>query len=209
MGFDKLLADLGGEPVLARSVRALAGCDAIEQIVIVAHASRLSEMEAIASPAALGKLRAVVAGGAQRHLSVVEGIKTCGQEVDFIAVHDGARPLVAAADLSAVILRARQTGAAALAHPVVETLKRADSRGFVKDSVDRTGLWAMETPQVFRADLLRRACDEALRTGVEPTDEVSAVHALGHAVSLVRSTVLNLKITEPADFELARRWWRD
>ena len=99
----------------------------------------------------------------------------------------------------------REAGAASLAHPIVETVKRADDSGRVVASVDRAGLWAMETPQVFEIRLLRRAYSAAMTTGAIPTDEVSVVEALGEPVFLVASSSLNLKITHPADLALASR----
>jgi 2-C-methyl-D-erythritol 4-phosphate cytidylyltransferase len=199
MGFDKLFADLHGEPVLAWAVRALALCEEVSEIIVVATAGQLQPAEGIARLVAQRKLAAVVTGGAERHLSVLEGLRSVAASSKWVAVHDGARPLVSTGDISKVIARAQQSGAAALAHPVVETLKRADPAQRVIESIDRSNAWAMETPQVFETALLIRACEFALRNSAAPTDEVSAVQALGHEVVLVASTSPNPKITRPED----------
>jgi 2-C-methyl-D-erythritol 4-phosphate cytidylyltransferase len=204
MGFDKLFADLHGEPVLAWAVRAFARCAEVSEIIVVAAAEQLQQAENVSRPVASGKLAAVVGGGSERHLSVVEGLRRIAPSAKWVAVHDGARPLVSTSDISKVIARAQETGAAALAHPVVETIKRADPAHSVMESIDRSNLWAMETPQVFEAALLARACENALRHGESPTDEVSAVKAVGHPVVLVASTSPNPKITRPEDMSWAQ-----
>ncbi len=202
MGFDKLMAPLGGEPVLWRSIQAFAGPE-ISQIVVVTSDDRRDALAK--NVAALGRRVVFVPGGAERHLSVAEGLRALAPDTEFVAVHDGARPLVSRADLARVIAKAHEVAAASLAHPVVDTVKRADAAGRVTGAVDRTGLWGMETPQVFSLPLLRRAYDAVLAAGKTPTDEVSAVEFIGHDVFLVESTAPNLKITHPQDLALAGR----
>ena len=204
MGCNKLTADLCGRPVLAWSIAAFNDCEAIDSIILVCSESGREELEKIARAAAPKKLRAVVAGGAHRHLSVAEGLGCVAQDVEMIAVHDAARPLVTCEAIGRCLDVARNSGAAACARPVTETLKRVNDENLITESVDRSKLWAVETPQIFRAELLRRAYDEVLATGGFVTDETSAVQDAGAPVALVENLTWNGKITFPEDLELAR-----
>lgn len=204
MGFNKLTADLEGRPVLARTVSAFEDCSAIDAIVLVCAASAQNELENIAREAAPKKLRSIVAGGAHRHLSVAEGLAGVPEDAAMIVVHDAARPLVTGEMIDRCLESARNNGAAACARPVTDTLKRINDEGFIIESVDRNKLWAVETPQAFRADLLRQAYAEVIATGGYVSDETSAVQAAGAPVALVDARGWNGKITFPTDLDLAR-----
>lgn len=205
MGFDKLLASLGGRPVILHTLQAFQACPDIDEIVVVASDDRVEVIQRLADDVVLDKVRIFVPGGAERHLSVWAGIQAVGADCDFVAVHDGARPLIHPAQISRCLERARESGAAASARPVSETLKRADGDGRVCGSVDRAGLWIMETPQVFARALLAEAYEAVLRDGVLVTDEVSALERLGHPVWLVDNPTPNPKITWPSDLAVAER----
>ena len=204
MGFNKLTAELEGRPVLAWSVSAFNDCPSVDAIVLVCASGARSELEQIARAAAPTKLKHVVSGGAHRHLSVAEGLGMVPADAAMIAVHDAARPLVNDAMITRCLESARNTGAAACARRVNDTLKRINDEGFIIESVDRSNLWAVETPQIFRADLLRHAYDEVIATGGYVSDETSAVQAAGAPVALVDTPEWNGKITYPGDLELAR-----
>jgi 2-C-methyl-D-erythritol 4-phosphate cytidylyltransferase len=204
MGFNKLTADLAGRPVLAWSVAAFNNCPSIDAIVLVCSSGARAELEDIARGAAPRKLRAVVEGGAHRHLSVAEGLHAVPETAAMIAVHDAARPLVTGEMITRCLEEARNSGAAACARRVTDTLKRINDEGFIIESVDRTHLWTVETPQIFRAELLRHAYAEIIATGGQVSDETSAVQAAGAPVALVDTPGWNGKITYPADLELAR-----
>ena len=204
MGFDKLAADLAGKPVLRRTLEALDSCEGITTVVLVTEEGNESGQLALAREWGCGKVEQVVAGGAERHLSVWNGVKATGESVDLIAVHDGGRPLISAAQFQRCIDEAAYSGAAASARRITETLKRADGDGIVIGSVDRDNLWTMETPQVFRHEVLCEAYRHVIDTGTHVTDEVSAVESLGRQrVTLVENTDPNPKITYPQDLELA------
>jgi 2-C-methyl-D-erythritol 4-phosphate cytidylyltransferase len=205
MGFDKLLASLGGVPVILHTLRAFQACPEVDEIVVVASPDRQEVIQRLADDAGLTKLRAFVPGGAERHLSVWAGIQAVAADSDYVAVHDGARPLIHPAQISRCLAKARETGAAASARPVSETLKRVDEAGRVCGSVDRRGLWIMETPQVFARPLLVQAYEAVLQEGVLVTDEVSALERLGHPVWLVDNPTPNPKITWPPDLAVAER----
>lgn len=204
MGFNKLTAELEGRPVLAWSASAYEDCPSIDAIVLVCAASARADLEEIAREAAPGKLKTVVEGGAHRHLSVAEGLRSVPRDASMIAVHDAARPLVNRAMIERCLEAARNTGAAACARPVTDTLKRVNDEGFIIESVERAGLWAVETPQIVRAELLRLAYDDVIATGAYVSDETSAVQAAGAPVALVDTPEWNGKITYPGDLDLAR-----
>jgi 2-C-methyl-D-erythritol 4-phosphate cytidylyltransferase len=212
MGFDKLFADLGGRPVLAWSVSAFQECAAIDAMVIVARPEKEPALRELAERWQWTKLRAILAGGAQRHLSVWNGLQTVagwtagaapGQET-FVAVQDGARPLVTPGMISRCLEAAKVGGAACCAAPVSDTLKRADGEGRISGSVDRANLWAMQTPQIFRLADLQRAYQNVLDAGLTVTDEASALERMQQPVTLVHSGDFNWKITYPEDLDLAR-----
>jgi 2-C-methyl-D-erythritol 4-phosphate cytidylyltransferase len=126
------------------------------------------------------------------------------QRTELVAVHDGARPLVSSPTIAEAMSLAAKFGAVALATPIVETLKRADSDGFIVGSLDRSGLWTMQTPQVFKREWLVTAYKMVLKKGVAVTDETSAVEMAGFPVRLLENREWNLKVTYPKDLEMAR-----
>jgi 2-C-methyl-D-erythritol 4-phosphate cytidylyltransferase len=210
MGFDKLFANLGGKPVLTWSLEALEHCPLIDAVIVVTAEEVREAVGYWTAKLSCEKVTGIVPGGAERHLSVAAGLReaantTDGQPPRLVAVHDGARPLVTPEQIARCVNAADLHGAAAAARPLAETIKRADGEGFVTGSVDRDGLWAMETPQVFHYPLLVRAYEKVLADGMVVTDEVSAVQALGTRAFLVESTRPNPKITFPCDLELAER----
>lgn len=204
MGFDKLLVDLAGRPVLLHSLARFEQCPAISEMVLVLHPEKRDQVRALLERTGnFAKLCRIVDGGSERHLSVWAGLQAIHDAADFVAVHDAARPLVSSETIDFAIEAAADTGAVALAAPVVETLKRAGKGNLVTGSVDRQGLWAMQTPQVFRKDWLLAAYRTVLAQGEAVTDEVSAVQALGYPVRLLENPDWNLKITFPRDLVVA------
>ena len=202
MGFNKLLATLAGFPVLERTLHAFAECEAVDEIIVVGGDDI---RDAIASWDPIPKLVATLPGGEQRHDSVWAGLQQVNLRATIVAVHDGGRPLISAQQIERCIIVARERKAAACARPVTETLKRCDETGLIVESIDRTGAWVMETPQVFHRDLLVAAYEHVRRKDLLVTDEVSAVQAYGREVYVVDNPEANLKITYPADLALAER----
>ena len=199
MGFDKLAAEIRGTPVLARTVRAFMAAEEITRVIVVCPEERFRLLDGEAFPKPLDR----VDGGEQRQDSVSNGLSLLGPDDLLVAVHDGARPLVRPESIDATVAAARQHGAATLAHAVTDTIKKADAENFARSSVDRSGLWAMETPQVFQTALLREAYAAVAERRLAVTDEVSALEAIGIPTKLVTSPFPNPKITVPADIHLA------
>lgn len=204
-GFDKLAALLDGVPVLRRSVDAFVSAGAAA-VVVVCPPTRWEETGLASAAFPIPVLR--VDGGAERQDSVAAGLSALPEGTRMVAVHDGARPLVTPAGIRACLEAAEETGAAACAHPVVDTLKRADARGYsLPEPVSREHLWGMETPQMFNLALLQRAYAHVTEQGLVVTDEVSAVESVGVPTRLVQVGA-NLKITLPGDLELAELIWK-
>lgn len=200
MGFDKLAAPLEGIPVLARTLAALMKCEEISEIILVTPSQRMGLLDEKTFTKAVIRID----GGAERHLSVAAGLAAVMPGAELIAIHDAARPFVSQADLRTVIEAAREHGAASLARRVTETLKRADESDFTATAVPRENLWFIETPQIFRADLIRAAYKHVLENQLPVTDETSALEAIGVKTKLIASTSPNLKITTPADLVSAK-----
>lgn len=202
-GFDKLFAPLAGKPVIAHSLASFDICECVDAIVIVGRADRLAEITEIARVAAPRKVRAIVAGGEHRQDSVRRGLDQVDAGAQFVAIHDGARPLIRPAEIERVYGAAKQHGAAAAGAPVVDTLKRADEQLLVIGGVERERLFAMQTPQIFARSVLEKACAHVASTGLLVTDEVSAAELIGQKVAIVPNDQWNLKITYPGDLRIA------
>ena len=146
----------------------------------------------------LDKVTKVVVGGAERIHTVRAGLREVDPEAELIAIHDGARPLVPQQVLEQTVEKAAQTGAAAPAVPVTDTIKRGE-KGLTVETVDRSSLWAVQTPQIFEAGLIRAAIEKAVEDQGELTDDCAAVERLGMKVSLTQGSRENIKITTPFD----------
>jgi 2-C-methyl-D-erythritol 4-phosphate cytidylyltransferase len=203
MGFDKLLAHLGGRPLLLHTLERLLLAGAPEEIILVIRPGSQAEMEAIIAPLReQGKIR-LVEGGAQRQDSVQAGLKAVSDSSEYVMVHDAARPFVTKELVDAVLAAAKLSDAAVCGAPCSDSLKEVAEDGLVVRTVDRSRLWAVQTPQIFRTKLLRDAYQAALRTGVTFTDDTAVVEQMGHPVRIVLYNGINLKITTPADWSLA------
>lgn len=199
----KALASLAGSPLLVRAAAALAGAAAVERVVPVVAPEILPDLARLAPGLAkLPKLAAAVAGGAERQDSVRAGLSALPASVHLVAVHDAARPLVRSADVDRVIREAETWGAAILAAPIPDTVKRV-REGRVLETPPRSECWAAQTPQVFRVDWLREALAKADSDGVRGTDDAALVERLGITVRVVEGPPTNLKITTALDLTVA------
>lgn len=212
MGFDKLFALVSGKPVIGHTIAAFENTKCVDEIILVGRPDSLAELrKLIANPT---KVKQIVEGGAERSDSVRAGLKHVDAKSGFIAVHDAARPMITPEKITRVFEAARTSGAATLAEPVNDTLKRADLAAvadsakeaedlILTGSVDRAGVYAMQTPQVFEKKLLEQAYELVLKRKISVTDEVSAVELLEHKIVLVPNHDFNFKITYPRDLPLA------
>ena len=204
MGFDKLFAPLAEKPVIWHTLKAFSECREIDEIVVVTREERFAEFEKLLATEKLPKVVKLIAGGKERHDSVWNGLQAVASEgCQFVVIHDGARPLTTPKLIRAVLDLARIHGAACCASPIPDTVKRASVEQMVQESVERTGLWAMQTPQIFSAGLILQAYASVMAKHEMVTDEVSAVQKLGKKIALLKNEDWNFKITFPHDIELA------
>ena len=199
-GTDKLLAELGGLPVLSRTLRVFDDHEMIDTIIVVAREDRMPKISRVCSP--YRKVRIVVPGGESRQESVMHGLKAVPEGTELVAVHDGARPLVPPEVITKAILKAAKFGAAAPAIPVKDTIKVSKTGG-VDETPDRSTLFAVQTPQVFFTAQITQALQAAIAKGIALTDDCSAMEAAGKPVRLTAGSEENLKITVPSDLALA------
>lgn len=199
-GIDKVMAPLGGEPMILRTVRAFEDCEAVKEIVIVTREDLMGPIAELCS--GFTKIRSIVQGGSSRQESVKLGLLALSKEVRLAAVHDGARPLVSGELIDKVIRAAHSYGAAAPAIPVKDTIKVFEG-GFIAATPDRSTLRAVQTPQVMDRDLLLGALEKAEQEGTALTDDCSAVEHIGMRVRLVEGEERNLKVTTPLDLKIA------
>lgn len=199
-GIDKIMAPLGGEPVIVRTVRQFQESDVIREIVVVTRAELIVPIMDLCHT--FSKLKAVVAGGDTRDLSVNQGLNALSGRCRLAAIHDGARPLVSWQVIDRAVRAANSYGAAAPAVPVKDTVKVVEG-GIVKETPKRSTLKAVQTPQVFDVDLLRGALKKARMDGTAITDDCSAVENMGMSVKIVEGDERNIKITTALDLKIA------
>lgn len=199
-GIDKVMAELRGEPMIRRTVRAFQSCDAVKEIVIVTREDLIRPITSLC--AGMDKVKAVVTGGKSRQESVWLGLNTLSKDVKLAAIHDGARPLISEAVIDRTIRAAHSYGTAAPAVPVKDTVKVVKG-GLVLATPNRANLQAVQTPQVFDFDLLRGALKKAQEENASLTDDCSAVERMEMSVKIVEGEEKNLKITTPMDLKIA------
>ncbi len=201
-GGDKLMAELGGMPVLARTMLAFERCEAVRAIAVAARPDAIEDVKALAKRYGVSKLTAVTAGGDTRTRSCLAGVLAVPAEAELIAIHDGARPLVTDQVITDALWTAYRHTAALPAIPVRDTVKEA-SEGVVTATPDRSCLYAAQTPQCFQADLIRTALLDAAENAPDVTDDCLAVERIGGRIYLSPGSEENIKITTPLDLKMA------
>lgn len=198
-GINKLFVPLGGKPLLAWSVDTCQRYSLIRQIVLVLNDKDLARGRKLKKERGWSKVTLCL-GGARRQDSVREGLKQV-KECDWVMIHDGARPFLTPNLIENGLSVARQAGAAVAAMPVKDTIKLADSKKLIRETLPRDRLWAAQTPQIFSFDVITRAYENL---ATEVTDDATAVERLGYKVQLYMGDYRNIKITTPEDLTLAR-----
>lgn len=200
-GIDKIMARIGGITVLARTLQAMQQCDRIDEIIVVTRSDLCTSVRKLCQDFSITKTTAVVQGGNTRAESVRCGLCAVSGRAELAAIHDGARPFVSQALLERVLIAGANTGAAAPAVAVKDTVKRADS-GVILETLDRSTLFAVQTPQVFQADFISAALYQCIQNGVTLTDDCSAAEYMGKKVTLVEGEDANIKLTTPVDLAI-------
>ena len=203
-GVDKVFALLGEKPVLGRVVAVFQGCNSIDQIVVVLNEQNLEKGKQLVAEQGWSKVTDVYPGGQWRQDSVVAGLSRLSH-CDWVVIHDGARPLLTEDLIREGLKAAGETGAAVAAVPVTDTIKVAEGDRIVRQTPPRQNLWAVQTPQVFRINIITEAYQKA--TG-EVTDDASLVEQLGYRVKLYPGSYQNIKVTTPDDLALAEVLWQ-
>ncbi len=200
----KQFLSLGGIPVLGHTLKILDDSRVIDRIVIV---SGIGEEDycrsAVAGKLGIGKVSAIVAGGRERQDSVYNGLLALSPDTGIVVIHDGVRPLLSADSLEVVVEAARTYGAATLAVPVKDTVKKEGGGGFVSGTLSRENLWLAQTPQAFQYSLIISAHRRAREENCLATDDAGLVELMGYQVKIVQGSYLNIKITTPEDLLLA------
>jgi 2-C-methyl-D-erythritol 4-phosphate cytidylyltransferase len=203
-GIDKIFAPLGGASVLERVAAVFDASPYIDHLVIVLTTDNAPRGKHLLAGKNLSRLAKVVPGGLRRQDSVEAGLKAL-PPCKWVVIHDGARPLVSAELITRGLEAAQESGAAIAAVPVVDTIKSADENTYVKETLNRSRLWAVQTPQVFRFDIIQEAYRKAIG---DATDDAALVEALGIRVKLYMGAYDNIKLTTPADMFLAEALWQ-
>ncbi|HET7579156.1 MAG TPA: 2-C-methyl-D-erythritol 4-phosphate cytidylyltransferase [Bacillales bacterium] len=201
-GKNKLWLQLDGQPLIVYALSVFQHDEQCSEIIVAAHPSEIQRMASLFSRFGLSKVTQIVPGGAERQDSVYEGLKACAEE-EIVLIHDGARPFVTLPVVHRLAAEAEHGGAAVPAVPVKDTVKKVKD-GIVTETLERSSLWGVQTPQAFRLSLVRKAHEQAKAAGFTATDDASLLEWMGHPVTVVESSYDNIKITTPDDLVTAR-----
>jgi 2-C-methyl-D-erythritol 4-phosphate cytidylyltransferase len=200
----KQFLTLGGLPLLVHSLRVLEAADAVAAIVLAVPKAEMDYCRSeIVSACKFKKVQAVVEGGEERQDSVGLGLDAVGAEADIVLVHDAVRPFLTTDMVARVIAAAGKHGAAIVAIPMRDTVKRVGADGLIDETVDRKPLWSAQTPQAARRAWLQEAHRKAKQDGFRGTDEAQLIERLGHRVAIVEGSTENIKVTRPEDLMIA------
>lgn len=195
----KQFLPLYGMPVIVRTILAFEAAQKVDSIVIVCRPEDRQQMEIVTKGCGAKKISAIVLGKDSRQQSVEEGIAAVPEETGWLAIHDGARPLVTAEEIDACICDAQKYGASALAVPVKDTIKMINDTQFVVSTPQRKLLWAVQTPQVFEREVYEKAMKQAEGNGMDYTDDCQLLEHAGIAVHLCQGSYENIKLTTSED----------
>ncbi len=191
---------LEGKPLLIYSLQVIHNLESIQEIILSVPESDLAYCrKEIIQPFGLEKVKKIVPGGTRRQDSVRNGLNAISSSPDGVLIHDGVRPFIDQICINQAIDRAGETGAAVVAIPIHDTVKRVDRNGIIQETLKREELWQIQTPQVFRLDWLIEAHRQAQQHDWDVTDDASLIERMGHAVSVVEGSCFNIKVTTPND----------
>ncbi len=205
----KQMTELCGDPILVHTLRAYQRAECIHEIVIVAKKNEIPVWETLCRDYGFYKVFKIVPGGPTRQESVMKGLDEVSKQSKFVAIADGARCLTNEDQINAVCRAAYKYKAATAAHRSTDTVKIADSKGFIESTADRNTVWLAQTPQVFKTNLYRSAAYTALKKDYEATDDNSLVEFIHHPIRLVECGANNIKITTREDLPLAEAILRE
>ncbi len=196
---DKLWLEVAGQPVIAHTWKRFDEAACIDEIILVVREGMQIHFTELADKCGFKKTYRLVGGGAERQDSVWNGLLAVSPQIEIVAIQDAARPCSTLKLIADTIAAARKTGAAVAAMPVTDTIKETTDGQLISRTVDRSKLWAVQTPQTFRVEVIRRAITMAREKKLQLTDDTAACELIGQPVQLVQSTAPNPKVTVPAD----------
>lgn len=202
MGIDKIFSEFCGIPLIIRTLRVFESLPEINEIILVVPEDKIEKASSLCRAFGIEKIKKVVSGGKTRTESSFNGIKAVSDNIDFVAIHDGARPLVTTKIILDALHIAIESAACTVAIPINATIKRINN-GIITESVNRADIFEIQTPQIFRRELILVALDNALKKNLEITDDSSAVEAIGLPVRISNGSLENFKITTQEDLRFA------
>jgi 2-C-methyl-D-erythritol 4-phosphate cytidylyltransferase len=201
----KQYLDLGGIPLLSRTLQVFDCCVSIDKIILVVPEADIKFCnEKIINPSEIRKKIITVAGGPERQASVFNGLLAVDEKKSIVVIHDGVRPFVSPSLIEECVRMAALNGACIAGIPASDTLKSADDSGFIKKTLERDSVWLAQTPQAFDYALIKKAHETANKEGFTGTDDALLVERLGERVKIIRGSASNIKITDPEDLVMAR-----
>ena len=200
---DKAFLSLGTKPVVLYSLFAFEKCSDIDEVILVVRKDRIEAARQAVRMFGCNKVKKIVAGGTLRQKSVINGMKEVDKEADIVVVHDGDRPCVSANLISQTVASAKQHGSGIAAVKITDTVKSVDKGMVISETIDRSKLWLVQTPQAFKINLLKKALTFIVKKKIKVTDEASAVELVSKGVRLVAASFSNIKITTPDDLTFA------
>lgn len=205
MDINKVYVEVYGKPILARTIQVFEKCSYIDEIILVVGSQELIHCKQnVIDFYGFTKVKALVCGGEERQNSVYNGILEVSEDCDIVLIHDGARPFVTEDNIIDSIDAAYEYGAASVAVPVKDTIKVSDTEDFASETLDRSKLWSIQTPQAFRYGVIAQAHERAVKEGFMGTDDAVLVERMGQKMKLVPGNYYNIKITTKEDLCIAR-----
>ena len=203
---------LGNKPILAHTLLAFEQCSLINEVVLIVAEDEIDYCKtSIVEPFKIRKVNKIIAGGPKRQDSVWEGLKTLNDDCELVMIHDGVRPFVSQEILKKSVHETANSGATVVAVPVKDTIKIVSKQAEVLETIDRSRIWAVQTPQTFARDVIKRAYEKAYKDRFYGTDDASLVERLGVKVKIIPGSYDNMKITTPGDLTLGeailKRWF--
>ncbi len=202
-GINKQYIKLAGKEIIIWTLEAFENCSSVDEIILVLPEDEIhSFKDGPLKIYTISKLKAIVPGGEERQESVYNGLNACSSETDIVLIHDGARPFVPIDIINTSIDAARKYGACTAAVRVKDTIKKEDDKGFAEVGPDRSMLWSVQTPQVFKYSLIMKAHRDARRQEIIATDDTALAEQVGYKAKLIEGSYYNIKITTPEDIVL-------
>lgn len=196
---DKIFLEVAGHPIIAHTWKRFDASPSIDELIFVVREGMASEFQKLSEEYQFTKSFRIVHGGKERQDSVANGLAAISSACEYVAIHDGARPCVTEKIITDTVAAARQFGAAIAATKVTDTLKESDPHGVITRNVDRSKLWAVQTPQIFKVEIIRKALRAVAQSNASVTDDAAACEFIGQPVKLVESETPNPKATSKAD----------